>query len=342
MSALQRRRLRLLARICAFSAVLGAAYGAIAAQLTEGSFAHASMLNGVAIGVMTSITCAGLDLVVMPTGLGAQLKRAPFVVVVLAKGLWYGVAVTAAMSLGTHLFGAEPWSWHETRFQITVALSFAVAQLVAFTIVLSDHLGHGVLRNLATGRYHRPREEQRVFLFVDMIGSTAIAERIGPTAFLTLLDRFAADLAEPVIEHHGTVYRYVGDEVIVTWPEAKGIAEANCIRCVLAMRAAIARRAPSYRTQFGLVPEFRAALHAGPVVAGEMGAAKREIVFLGDAVNTTARIETACRELGHDSLISGVLLERVQLPPGVDARLVGPIELRGKAQPMPLYALVAA
>jgi adenylate cyclase len=342
MSALQRRRLLLLARICAYSAFLGAAYGAIAVKLTEGSFASASMLNGAAIGVMTTILCAGLDLMVMPTRLGAQIEHAPFIVVVLAKGLWYGVAVTLAMILGTHLFGDEPWSWRETRFQVTVALSFLVAQLVSFTIVLSGHLGHGVLRNLATGRYHRPREEARVFLFVDMISSTTIAERIGPTAFLTLLDRFATDLAEPVIEHHGSIYRYVGDEVIVTWPEAKGIADANCVRCVLAMRAAIALRAAAYRNAFGLVPEFRAALHAGAVVAGEMGTAKREIVLLGDAVNTTARIEAACRELGHDSLLSGVLLERLQLPPGVSARPVGPIELRGKAQPMPLYALVAA
>jgi adenylate cyclase len=339
MTVLQRRRFLLLGRICLFAAIGGAAYGVFTVRLTEGSFGAAAILNGAAVGILSTLLCAGLDLVVLPTGFGARLKRAPFIVVVLAKGLWYGAAVTLALLAGTHLTGDEPWSWRESRFQITVLLSFFIAQLVSFMIVLSEHLGHNVLRNLMTGRYHRPREEARVFLFVDMIDSTAIAERIGPTAFLTLVDRFVSDLGTVVIEHHGTIYRYVGDEVIVTWSEAKGITEANCVRCVLAMRAALAARAESYRKQFGLVPRFRAALHAGPVVAGEMGDAKREIVFLGDAVNTTARIEEACRELGHDILISEPLLKRLQLPPGATAQPVGPIELRGKRVPMALYAL---
>jgi adenylate cyclase len=108
---------------------------------------------------------------------------------------------------------------------------------------------------------------------------------------------------------------------------------------VLAMRAALAARAEAYRKQFGAAPRFRAALHAGPVVAGEMGDAKREIVLLGDAINTTARIEQACRELGHDILISEALLTRLQLPPETAAHPVGPIELRGKREAMVLYAL---
>lgn len=335
MTVLQRRRIRLLARICLYAAIGGAAYGVIAVQVTEGGFTSAAILNGAAVGILSTILCAGLDLVALPSGLGA-----PILVVVLLKGLWYGAAVTLALLVGTHLFGEDdPWTWREARFQITVGLSFLMAQLVSFAIVLSGHLGHGVLRNLVTGRYHRPREEARVFLFVDLVGSTAIAERIGPTAFLTLLDRFVGDLAEPVIEHHGTIYRYVGAEVIVSWPEAKGIAQASCVRCVLAMRDALARQAGACRERFGLVPRFRAALHAGTVVAGEMGDTKREIVFLGDAVNTTARIEAACRELGGDILISETLLRLLPLPPDVSARAVGPIELRGKRAPMTLYAL---
>lgn len=340
MTVLQRRRIRLLARICLYAAIGGAAYGVIAVQVTEGGFTSAAILNGAAVGILSTILCAGLDLVALPSGLGAPFRHAPFLVVVLLKGLWYGAAVTFALLVGTQLFGEDdPWTWREARFQITVGLSFLMAQLVSFAIVLSGHLGHGVLRNLVTGRYHRPREEARVFLFVDMVESTAIAERIGPTAFLTLLDRFVGDLAEPVIEHHGTIYRYVGDEVIVSWPEAKGIAEASCVRCVLAMRDVLARKTEAYRSRFGLVPRFRAALHAGTVVAGEMGDTKREIVFLGDAVNTTARIEAACRELGEDILISETLLRRLSLPPDVSARAVGPIELRGKREPMTLYAL---
>jgi len=341
MSALQRRRVLLLLRICVYAASGGAAYGVLAAWLTDGIFSTNSILNGAAVGIMATLLCAGLDLVVMPTPLGAWIKRRPFVALVLMKGLWYGGAVTLAMHLGTNLF-TDPgyaWSWREPRYQVTVGLSFLVAQLVSFVLAIADHIGHRVLRDLMRGRYHRPREEARVFLFVDLVGSTAIAERIGPVAFLGLLDAFVSDLADPVLECGGEIHRYIGDEVIVTWPLDLGIDNANCVRCVLAMREAIARRAGRYQRKFGIVPKFRAALHAGPVVTGEMGLARREIVFLGDTVNTAARIEEACRDLDVDMLISSALLERLRLPAGVAARPVGPVALRGKAEPLALHAL---
>jgi adenylate cyclase len=287
------------------------------------------------------VFCASLDLLVMPGRTGAWLRRLPFAALSIIKGLWYGFALIAALHLGL-LLSDDPWTWHDPRYRITLALSLLIAQVMGFIFSIADHLGHGVMRNLITGRYHRPREEMRVFLFVDLVGSTAIAERIGPTGFLRLLDAFVMDLAEPVLEHHGSIYRYVGDEVIVTWPLDKGIAAASCLRCVLAMRASLARKAEIYRARFGVAPEFRAALHAGPVVTGEIGTAKREIVFLGDTVNTTARIEEACRDLGHGILASEALMERLQLPAGIAARPLGPITLRGKAQPMALYALAAA
>jgi adenylate cyclase len=212
MTALQRRRLRLLARICVYSALGGAAYGVSIVQLTEGTFTINSPLNGTIIGLATALLCSGLDLVVVPSRIGAPLRGLPFAVGVLAKGLWYGFAAALAQRFGSNLFGDEPaWAWSDPRYLLTVGLSFIAAQLVSFTLAISEHLGHGVLPSLVTGRYHRPREESRVFLFVDMVDSTAIAERIGPSQFLRLLDRFASDLVEPVLEHHGTIYRYVGD-----------------------------------------------------------------------------------------------------------------------------------
>src|SRR3546814_1515333 len=68
------------------------------------------------------------------------------------------------------------------------------------------------------GRYHQPRRENRLFVFFDMRGSTAIAERIGDVAFHRLLNRFFIDLTEAVLPWHGIVHKYVGDEMIVTWP----------------------------------------------------------------------------------------------------------------------------
>ena len=87
------------------------------------------------------------------------------------------------------------------------------------------------------------------------------------------------------------------------------------------------------------MPRFRAALHLDTVVAGEMGAFKQEIVFLGNGMNTASRIEQACRATGHPVLASRALVEAADLPPGVAATSLGPVALRGKQVPLELVAL---
>jgi adenylate cyclase len=83
----------------------------------------------------------------------------------------------------------------------------------------------------------------------------------------------------------------------------------------------------------------RAGLHCGPVVTGEMGSVKREIVFLGDTVNTAARIQELCRQTGDRVLASADLIDRLELPRGIAKRSLGDLRLRGKEADLALYAL---
>src|SRR5258708_24012431 len=113
-------------------------------------------------------------------------------------------------------------------------------------------------------------------------------------------------------------------------------------RCIAACFAAIdqlARRAPDYRREFGAAVTVRAGLHCGPVVTGEMGSVKKEIVFLGDTVNTTARIQEMCRQTGDRVLASADLIDHLELPPGVAKRSLGGMGIRGKKNDVALYAL---
>jgi adenylate cyclase len=87
---------------------------------------------------------------------------------------------------------------------------------------------------------------------------------------------------------------------------------------------------------------FRAGLHCGPVVIGEMGTIKREIALIGDAMNTAARIVDSCRDNGEAVIVSAALLQQLTIPPGIAARALGPIQLRGKKSPIELFALEAA
>jgi adenylate cyclase len=104
----------------------------------------------------------------------------------------------------------------------------------------------------------------------------------------------------------------------------------------------LARRRADYERAFGVAPRLRAAFHAGPLIVGEMGDVKREIVLLGDVMNTASRIEEACRTTGHDAIASGAVMAGLTLPPGIAALGLGPMALRGKAEPIELFALSRA
>ena len=98
----------------------------------------------------------------------------------------------------------------------------------------------------------------------------------------------------------------------------------------------------AYERDFGLVPDFRAGLHCGPVAVGELGYLKKEIALIGDTMNAAARIVEACRETENRVLASTALLDRLAaLPPGVTQRRLGELALRGKEHPLELWALEA-
>ena len=124
--------------------------------------------------------------------------------------------------------------------------------------------------------------------------------------------------------------RYVGDELIATWKLADGIEDA------LDRLAALG---PVYLREFGTLVHCRAGLHCGPVVTGEMGSVKKEIVFLGDTVNTAARIQEFCRQTGDRVLASATLLDFLELPSDITMRPLGDLRLRGKESDVVLCAL---
>ncbi len=213
--------------------------------------------------------------------------------------------------------------------------------VVFFTLVflnVNEKYGPGVFRKLLMGRYHRPREEERIFMFLDIRSSTTIAERLGHIRFFNLLNDFFHDITNPIISHAGEIYQYVGDEVVITWDMEKGLENANCIRCFYQMQEAILRFSGRYREKYGLVPEFKAGLHCGPVTIGEIGVIKKDIVYSGDVMNTTSRIQSVCNKFRVKILLSKELLDRLSLPPhGFTSKRMGIIELKGKKQKVELY-----
>ncbi len=109
--------------------------------------------------------------------------------------------------------------------------------------------------------------------------------------------------------------------------------------CAFLVRDFIASNAKRYRERYGIVPGFRAALHYGEIVAGEIGDVRREIAYVGDTLNVAARLLEAAKTLHRDVLVSSELLERATLPPDLKVEFLPTLTVRGRAAPLSIAAL---
>lgn len=211
--------------------------------------------------------------------------------------------------------------------------------LTLFIAEVSDYLGGSVLNNFFTGKYHRPQIEQRIFMFLDIRSSTTIAEQLGHVKYFQLLNKYYADIADPILTTQGEVYQYAGDEIIITWKLRKGLIDNNCVRCFFMIKETLASLQDEYIKEFGLSPGFKAGLHCGEVTTGEIGQLKKELFFTGDVLNSTARIQASCNELKTDILLSEDMKSHLQLEEDYQIIEKGIHQLRGREQRLKLFSL---
>lgn len=203
---------------------------------------------------------------------------------------------------------------------------------------ISDKYGPGGLRNLIRGRYHKPRKENRIFLFLDINESTTIAEKIGHEKYFNMLHDFFADITEPIIANWGHIYQYVGDEVVICWKNTP----KNKLRCLKFVRQAVLtfkRKEKYYLKEYGVAPTFKAGIHAGDVTVGYIGIIKKDLVFSGDTLNTTARIRSKCHDLKHSFIVSIDFLHEFDVPPKYHINEIGEMEFKGRKEKSKVYSL---
>jgi adenylate cyclase len=321
---------RELVSVLGISSVAGAAVGiAVTGGTTRG------LLQGALSGALISLFVTTVRIAVGRLGASRRSFGTYVAVTAFLTAAAICAGLTAASVPWLLIEGFGPWRSYIVPFVAAVAIS------VAFTwwFALDRLLGAGVLRGLITGRYHRPSREERIFLFADLQASTRLAERLGELRYHAFLNRAFADAGQPIERHAGLIYQYVGDQMVVTWPLERGLRGWNCLRCPLAIDDTLVEAREEYEREFGVAPRFRFALHCGPVVAGEMGDLKREIVFSGDTLNTAARIEAVAKEKERGLVVSQEVLRRAPLPPELTAESLGIHMLRGKERPLELFAV---
>ena len=339
MSRRNRREWRIILWISLASAVLSAYFGQAVAPADE------PLLTGVLQGMLTSLLIATPITVfevrrARINSLG-WMRRLPLAGYFLVKVAFYCVVIVAGLILSRLLMsiGTPRVTIFDSIFRNSVLFAIGMSVFGNLVVETGRLLGFGTLKHLLVGRYARPRSEQKAFLLIDMKDSTGLAEKLGAIRFHELLNAFFRDVADAAMECDAGIHKYVGDEVILTWLAGPALKEGDCLACPFLARHNIARNAARYRDRFGAVPEFRAALHCGEIVAGEIGDVRREIAYVGDTLNVAARLLEACKSLGLDVLVSAELLAQVRLPPDLQAERLPTLTIRGRDAPLEIAVL---
>jgi adenylate cyclase len=226
---------------------------------------------------------------------------------------------------------------------ILIMVYWSIAVMTGlFILQINDKFGQGVLINFLLGKYHHPKEEVRIFMFLDLKSSTAYAEEHGHLKYSRLIQDCIYDLTDVVIKRDASVYQYVGDEVVLTWDLKKGIKDNNCLNTFFDFDKVLKRKSDYYKDTYGTTPEFKAGLHYGEAIITEIGGAKKEIAYHGDTLNTTSRIQASCNELKNCFLISADLLSILhdkELDEKYNFESKGIAKLKGKKYVIGLFSV---
>ncbi|MFH1038582.1 MAG: adenylate/guanylate cyclase domain-containing protein [PVC group bacterium] len=320
------------------SAVLLASFfvGAVYPAIRDWRLAAGPILRSGVSGFFIAFACIAADFIFF-----RKLNRLPFVLVLLTRTIVFALVGVTVIIVSRFTFTGRISSlFVQARpLFITILITLTVSFSASTVVSLRRALGKQAFLCLFTGRYRRPVEETRMFMFADLVSSTALAEKIGNAKFHQLIHRFWCDISDAILATKGEIYKYVGDEVIVTWALAEGESGDSWLECFFSIRDRIKRNKDEYLQRFGTFPRFRASLHCGKVTAGEVGDCKREVAFLGDTINTTQRILEVGKAYDRDLLLSADALRRISEAERYRIETIPESVLRGKEERVKLYAV---
>jgi class 3 adenylate cyclase/tetratricopeptide (TPR) repeat protein len=160
-------------------------------------------------------------------------------------------------------------------------------------------------------------------LFCDVVGSTALGERVDPEPLRRLMGKYYEQMRAIVERHGGTVEKFIGDAVMAVF----GVPQAHEDDALRAVRAAAEMHAAAGPLELGI----RIGINTGEVVTGD-----GEALVTGDAVNVAARLEQAASP--GETLIGSETLRLVR--DAVETEETAPLELKGKAEPVQAHRLL--
>ena len=300
------------------------------------------------IGVIIAIIVALIELLVL-TG---NTRNLSFYKILSIRIILYTVLITGTILL-VMIFSrmlqydlnfrqvcqsAEFQNYMNEEFLMGNFFALMLITIVIFIMQMRRKIGPEILMGFISGKNYHPREVERIVMFVQVQKIKSTIEKLGRLKFFQYLNDIIFDLTESVLFHKGNIYEYVENEVLLIWEVKKGTENANCIRTFFEILEVFEANKINYFEKYGIVPSFKASLHVGKMIMGEIGDVKSEISYHGDVMNTASRI------LGKTSsennfLISADLMEMIQLPELYQKIPMGKFDLRGKHEEVELYSL---
>ena len=325
-------------------ALVGFVY--VSAVYPPGEGGDGSLWIGVIVGTLIGGSTAAFELwfVSHPYSRIRRLSFIPaFIVRVLAQFCLISLSIAFVQIIYDWLYGTSLFTFTSEGIighLKDVSFSLVVSAVIVFYMQMRLFIGGANLRKLVFGVYNNPVVEERIFMILDIPGTTAAAQAIGDTSFHRYINQLFILFDPAITRHGGEIHSYVGDAVIAVWPLTQN--PQHNARILLALAEVIGTTiSESARIEklFGVKPGVRAAIHGGSVVAGEMGNSKRQITYLGDVMNIASRIESKTKELERPFLVSQATLARIAVPEGFEVEPIGNHALKGSREKLALAEL---
>ncbi len=186
-------------------------------------------------------------------------------------------------------------------FLIVILIASYVYQLL-YTIIHQN--GYSPIGKILMGYYQKPREENLIFVFLDLQSSSKFAEILGHKKYSYFIQDCFRFLSNPIIISRGRIYQFVGDEVVVTWNANKLKNYKRSVDFFYLFEEELLKQKEYFETKYGLQPIFTASMNTGKVMAAEVGEIKKELAFHGDVLNTAARIQKQCKTYKKNILVT--------------------------------------
>tara|TARA_R110001592_G_scaffold325782_4_gene606130 strand:+ start:12467 stop:13462 length:996 start_codon:yes stop_codon:yes gene_type:complete len=223
-------------------------------------------------------------------------------------------------------------------FGLNLSQSIIISITILFYLQLEAIVGVGVFHNLLLGRYQHPKKEWRYFMFMDINNSTQLVESLGDDTYFSMLNAYLRDLSKPVFESGASIYKYMGDEIMLTWKDKKTFEPEIALKVYTDFKHIIESKSDFYMKSFGAVPTFKAGLHYGEVITAKVGDLKKEIAYNGDVLNITSRIMDRCKEFKQGIIMTEVVYNKMSEKPK-NVLEISNLNIEGKRDPINVYGL---